>query len=131
MRSQERPFWQAHSYDFNVSAHAKFVEKLRTIHRNPGSPAHELCARGWKPVRRGLVEEPEECRLTDEDLSVGTPEEMVERSPLSDRYAQNRRDRIRVDSPRERLATARVDAPRQFDSSSPVPKSEGPGAPST
>jgi putative transposase len=26
MRSRERPFWQAHYYDFNVSAHEKFVE---------------------------------------------------------------------------------------------------------
>ena len=46
MRSRERPFWQAHYYDFNVSTHAKFVEKLRYIHRNP--------------VRRGLVIKPEE-----------------------------------------------------------------------
>ena len=46
MRGRERPFWQAHSYDFNVSTHAKFVEKLRYIHRNP--------------VRRGLVGKPEE-----------------------------------------------------------------------
>jgi putative transposase len=29
MRSRERPFWQAHYYDFNVSTHEKFVEKLR------------------------------------------------------------------------------------------------------
>jgi putative transposase len=35
MRSRERPFWQAHYYDFNVSSHQKFVEKLRYIHRNP------------------------------------------------------------------------------------------------
>ena len=60
MRGRERPFWQAHYYDFNVSAHEKFVEKLRYIHRNPGSPAHELCALGWKPVKRGLVTKPEE-----------------------------------------------------------------------
>jgi hypothetical protein len=74
MRSRERPFRQAHHYDFNVSAHVKFVEKLRYIHRNPGSPAHELCARGWKPVRRGLVEAPEDSRhLNDEDPSPGTP----------------------------------------------------------
>ncbi len=46
MRSRERPFWQAHYYDFNVSSHAKFVEKLRYIHRNP--------------VRRGLVAKPED-----------------------------------------------------------------------
>jgi putative transposase len=45
MRSGGRPFWQAHYYDFNVFAHARFVEKLRSIHRNP--------------VRRGLVAKPE------------------------------------------------------------------------
>ncbi len=44
MRGRERPFWQAHYYDFNVSSHDKFVEKLRYIHRNP--------------VRRGLVAKP-------------------------------------------------------------------------
>ena len=44
VRSRERPFWQAHYYDFNISAYDKFVEKLRYIHRNP--------------VRRGLVQKP-------------------------------------------------------------------------
>lgn len=46
LRSRERPFWQAHYYDFNVSSHQKFVQKLRYIHRNP--------------VRRGLVAKPED-----------------------------------------------------------------------
>ena len=46
MSSPERPFWQAHYYDFNVFTHAKFVEKLRYIHRNP--------------VRRGLASKPED-----------------------------------------------------------------------
>jgi putative transposase len=46
MRSSERPFWQAHYYDFNVSSHAKFVEKLRYIHRNP--------------VKRGFCQGPED-----------------------------------------------------------------------
>ena len=46
LRSAERPFWQAHYYDFNVSTREKFVEKLRYIHRNP--------------VRRGLVTKPED-----------------------------------------------------------------------
>jgi putative transposase len=39
-------FWQARYYDFNVWSEAKFVEKLRYIHRNP--------------VVRGLVERPED-----------------------------------------------------------------------
>src|SRR6185437_13424225 len=46
LRSREKPFWQAHYYDFNVHSREKFVEKLRYIHRNP--------------VRRGLVEKPED-----------------------------------------------------------------------
>lgn len=48
MRCRERPFWQAHYYDFNVSTHEKFVEKLRYIHRNP--------------VHRGLAAKPEDWR---------------------------------------------------------------------
>ena len=38
--------WQARYYDFNVSTSAKRVEKLRYMHRNP--------------VKRGLVERPED-----------------------------------------------------------------------
>jgi REP-associated tyrosine transposase len=41
-------FWQARYYDFNVWSERKFVEKLRYIHRNP--------------VKRGLVERPEDYR---------------------------------------------------------------------
>ena len=40
------PFWLERYYDFNVWSEAKRVEKLRYIHRNP--------------VRRGLVEKPED-----------------------------------------------------------------------
>ena len=40
------PFWQAQYYDFNVWSEKKRIEKLRYIHRNP--------------VRRGLVEKPED-----------------------------------------------------------------------
>jgi putative transposase len=43
----ERPrFWQLNYYDFNVFSQRKFVEKLRYLHRNP--------------VKRGLVENPED-----------------------------------------------------------------------
>jgi len=103
MRSQERPFWQAHYYDFNVSTHEKFVEKLRYIHRNP--------------VRRGLVVKLEDwkwssfrhyqtgLRGTVEIESEWTARERGRQLPEWMRY-------------------------RQFDSSSPVPKGEGPGAPS-
>lgn len=45
LRAQE-PFWQARYYDFNVYTERKRTEKLRYIHRNP--------------VKRGLVEKPED-----------------------------------------------------------------------
>jgi putative transposase len=41
-------FWQARFYDFNVWTEKKRIEKLRYIHRNP--------------VKRGLVESPEQWR---------------------------------------------------------------------
>jgi putative transposase len=46
LRRRERPFWQARYYDFNVWTDAKRIEKLRYMHRNP--------------VKRGLVENPED-----------------------------------------------------------------------
>ena len=46
VQSRERPFWLARYYDFNVHEEDKRVEKLRYMHRNP--------------VKRGLVEKPEQ-----------------------------------------------------------------------
>ncbi len=46
VRREERSFWQARYYDFNVFSTAKQVEKLRYMHRNP--------------VARGLVANPED-----------------------------------------------------------------------
>jgi putative transposase len=46
IQSKERPFWQPRYYDFNVNNEEKRVEKLRYMDRNP--------------VKRGLVEKPEE-----------------------------------------------------------------------
>jgi putative transposase len=40
------PFWQARYYDFNVWSEKERIEKLRYMHRNP--------------VKRGLVEKPED-----------------------------------------------------------------------
>jgi hypothetical protein len=42
------PLWQPRYYDFNVYTAARTVEKLKYLHRNP--------------VRRGLVEKPEDWR---------------------------------------------------------------------
>ncbi len=46
--ASHRAFWQARFYDFNVWTTKKRVEKLRYMHRNP--------------VKRGLVESPEQWR---------------------------------------------------------------------
>ena len=46
VQCRERPFWQARYYDFNVHNPEKRVEKLRYMHRNP--------------VKRGLVDNPED-----------------------------------------------------------------------
>jgi putative transposase len=45
-QSEQRPFWLARYYDFNVGLEDKRVEKLRYMHRNP--------------VARGLVSRPDE-----------------------------------------------------------------------
>jgi putative transposase len=45
-RAKERPFWQARYYDFNVFTISKRIEKLDYMH--------------WNPVKRGLVEKPED-----------------------------------------------------------------------
>jgi putative transposase len=47
-RAKQRPFWQARYYDFNVFTEAKRVEKLNYMHANP--------------MKRGLVEKPEDWR---------------------------------------------------------------------
>jgi putative transposase len=47
--ADQKQFWQHRYYDFNVSPHGdKYMEKLQYIHRNP--------------VKRGLVDRPEEYR---------------------------------------------------------------------
>ena len=45
-QSDQRPFWLARYYDFNVQSEEKRIEKLKYMHRNP--------------VTRGLVTRPEE-----------------------------------------------------------------------
>jgi putative transposase len=47
-RCRQRPFWQPRYYDFNVFTEDKRTEKLGYIH--------------WNPLRRGLVDKPEDWR---------------------------------------------------------------------
>ncbi len=104
VRSSEKPFWQAHYYDFNVSSHVKFVEKLRYIHRNP--------------VKRGLVEKPEDWQWSSFCHYQTGIRGSVEIE--SDWTAQRRGGHL------PEWLRYRPDL-----SASPVPESEGPGAPST
>jgi putative transposase len=105
MRSREKPFWQAHYYDFNVSTHEKFVEKLRYIHRNP--------------VRRGLAARPEDWKWSS-----------------FRHYQTGLRGTVEIESEwtaRQRgwqLPEWMRNLQPDF-STSPVPKGEGPGAPSS
>ena len=46
LKRHREQFWRTRYQDFNVFTHAKFVEKLRYMHRNP--------------VKRELVEQPED-----------------------------------------------------------------------
>jgi hypothetical protein len=115
MRGRERPFWQAQTYDFNVSAQEKFVEKLRYMHRNP--------------VRRGLVAQPEDWQWSSFRHYQTGVRGIVEIE--SDWTARQRgwqlpewmRDARAVSSNSPVASGGRKSA-------SPVPKSEGPGAPS-
>jgi putative transposase len=47
-RARTRPFWLPRYYDFNVRTEAKRFEKLNYIH--------------WNPMKRGLVDRPEDWR---------------------------------------------------------------------
>jgi putative transposase len=104
LRSHRRPFWQAHYYDFNVSGHEKFVGKLRYIHRNP--------------VHRGLVDKPEDWKWSSfchyQTGMAGTVE--IESEWTARQRGWELPDWMRHQGP-------------EFPTS-PVPKGEGPGAPS-
>jgi len=103
MRSRERPFWQAHYYDFNISSHQKFVEKLRYIDRNP--------------VKRGLVTKPEEwLRSSYRHYQTGMHGTVEIESEWTARERGGQLPAWMCN--------------RRLDSPSPVPKDEGPGAPS-
>jgi putative transposase len=105
MRSRERPFWQAHYYDFNVSAQNKFVEKSRYIHRNT--------------VRRGMVAKPEDWKWSSFPHYATGVREVVE---IESEWTA----RLRGWQLPERMCSGHPGS-----STSTVPKSEGPGAPST
>jgi len=105
VRSRQRPFWQAHYYDFNIPGHEKFVEKLRYMHRNP--------------VKRGLVAKPEDWKWSSFRHYQTGIHGIVEVE--SEWTAQERGGQL----------PEWMRGPLPGSSASPVPKGEGPGAPST
>ncbi len=105
MRSRAKPFRQAHYYDFNVPTHEKFVEKLRYIHRNP--------------VVRGLAASAEDWKWSSFRHYQTGVRETVE---IESEWTARERGWKLPEWMRNRGSGA---------STSPVPKSEGPGAPST
>jgi hypothetical protein len=71
------PFWQPRYYDFNVWSEDKRVEKLRYIHRNP--------------VRRGLVERPEDWPWSSFRHYATGVEEVVE---IESQWTARKRERM-------------------------------------
>ena len=104
MRSREGHFWQAHHYDFNVSTHEKFVEKLRYIHRNP--------------VIRGLATKPEDWNWSSFRHYQTGLHGSVE---IESEWTASERGWQLPDWMRNQ---------RPVSSASPVPNCKGPGAPS-
>jgi putative transposase len=73
------PFWQARYYDFNVWSERKRVEKLRYMHRNP--------------VKRGLVERPEDWRWSSFRHCLTGEESVVE---IESQWTARKRERAGV-----------------------------------
>jgi putative transposase len=73
------PLWQPRYYDFNVWSYAKHTEKLRYIHRNP--------------VRRGLVQSPEEWAWSSFRHYLSGVEGTVE---IESQWTARRRERMGV-----------------------------------
>src|SRR5437870_3017832 len=71
------PFWQARYYDFNVWSERKRIEKLRYIHRNP--------------VKRGLVESPEQWARSSFRHYISGVEGMVE---IESQWTARKRERL-------------------------------------
>jgi putative transposase len=72
-------FWQVRYYDFPVWSEAKRIEKLRYIHRNP--------------VKRGLVERPEDWKWSSFVHYVTGMEGIVE---IESQWTARRRERMGV-----------------------------------
>jgi putative transposase len=76
LKGDRKQFWQTRYYDFTVLTHAKHVEKLKYIHRNP--------------VERGLVKTPEDWPWSSYSHYLTGQQGRVE---IESEWAWNRRER--------------------------------------
>jgi len=77
------PFWQIRYYDFNVWTDRKRIEKLRYMHRNP--------------VKRGLVEKPEDWAWSSFVHYATGVEGTVE---IASQWTADRQERMGIGPPR-------------------------------
>jgi putative transposase len=104
-------FWQARYYDFNVWSRRKRIEKVRYIHRNP--------------VKRGLVEKPEDWRWSSFNHYATGVEGVVE---IESEWTGRKRERMGI------IPQVKLTAPVSFgdDMEKPHPsKRSSDGAPSS
>jgi putative transposase len=73
------PFWSPRYYDFNVWSETKRIEKLRYLHRNP--------------VRRGLVEKPEDWEWSSFRHYLTGEEGLVE---IESEWTARKRERLGI-----------------------------------
>ncbi len=78
----DRPFWQTRYYDFNVWNEEKRIEKLRYMHRNP--------------VKRGLVERPEDWSWSSFRHYVSGYEGVVE---IESQWTERKREKMGIICP--------------------------------
>jgi len=77
VKGDRKQFWQRRYHDFNVLTHAKHVEKLRYMHRNP--------------VKRGLVKVPQDWQWSSFRHYLTGVEGRVE---IESEWTWNRRERL-------------------------------------
>ncbi|MGB8885777.1 MAG: transposase [Candidatus Korobacteraceae bacterium] len=113
--SGRRRFWQVRYYDFNVRTREKQIEKLRYLHRNP--------------VKRGLVEKPEDWEWSSFRHYATGVEGVVE---IESEWTGRKRERMGMPLRLKIVAPVSFGGPRAGDCSGPIlsPKNgEKDGAP--
>jgi putative transposase len=105
----DTPFWQPRYYDFNVRSAEKRVEKLKYLHRNP--------------VKRGLVEKPEDWEWSSFRHYVSGVDGVVE---IESEWTARRRERMGMPLHMKPRAVAPTLSPRDGDKGgAPIIETQG------